>query len=151
MWIKGALVLGILAAPVLGESKTIQQARNEIVAETLEYLNIPYLWGGQHPATGLDCSAFVRLVFGKSGLTMPRVSQDQFATTQYLAPSRILPGDIVFFSMKKPGSDRIDHVGIYVGKGYFVHASVTNGVHIDLITNPYYFARLAGIRKYQGF
>jgi len=44
-----------------------------------------------------------------------------------------------------------DHVGIYVGKGFFVHASVTNGVHIDSVTNPYYYQRLVSVRKYRGF
>jgi lipoprotein Spr len=45
----------------------------------------------------------------------------------------------------------VDHVGIYVGKGFFVHASVSSGVHIDSITNPYYFQRLVSVRKYAGF
>ncbi|MBI4802333.1 MAG: C40 family peptidase [Elusimicrobia bacterium] len=53
--------------------------------------------------------------------------------------------------MKKPGSRKVDHVGIYVGKGFFVHASFTNGIHIDSIANPYYFQRLVSIRKYRGF
>jgi cell wall-associated NlpC family hydrolase len=45
----------------------------------------------------------------------------------------------------------VDHVGIYVGKGFFVHASFTNGVHIDSVQNPYYYQRLVSVRKYRGF
>ena len=53
--------------------------------------------------------------------------------------------------MKDPGTVRVDHVGIYVGKGFFVHASVSNGVHIDSVSNPYYYARLVSLCKYSGF
>ncbi len=133
------------------KAKSIAEARNEIVKNTLVYLNTPYLWGGMHPETGMDCSAFVKLVYSKSGINLPRVSAEQFAATARLSPQEVLPGDIIFFSMKNPSAAKIDHVGIYVGKGFFVHASFTSGVHIDSVYNPYYFSRLVGVRKYKGF
>ncbi|OIO02352.1 MAG: hypothetical protein COX65_04875 [Elusimicrobia bacterium CG_4_10_14_0_2_um_filter_56_8] len=133
------------------QAKTIAEARGEVVRETMTYLNTPYLWGGMHPSTGMDCSAFVKLVYGKAGISLPRVSREQFSQSQYLKPSGVLPGDLVFFAMKHPGTAKVDHVGIYVGKGFFVHASFTNGVHIDSVSNPYYYARLVSLRKYRGF
>ncbi|GAB4028778.1 MAG: hypothetical protein Fur0012_01980 [Elusimicrobiota bacterium] len=135
----------------MAESKSIAETRGEIVKNTLLYLNTPYLWGGMHPETGMDCSAFVKLVYSDSGLNLPRVSIEQFADTVRLLPSQVLPGDLIFFSMKKPVSQKVDHVGIYVGKGFFVHASFTSGVHIDSVYNPYYFSRMISIRKYRGF
>ena len=144
-----AFVACLMAPPA--RSKPIQQARDEILAETLVYLNVPYLWGGLHPRTGLDCSAFVQLVYKKTGLTLPRNSREQFASTRYLAPGGILPGDLVFFSMKKPGSRHVDHVGIYLGKGFFVHASLTQGIHVNHLEEPYYWQRLVSIRRYPGF
>lgn len=132
-------------------SKTIAEARNEIVKNTLNYLNTPYLWGGMHPQTGMDCSAFVKLVYLDSGIFLPRVSSEQFFQTARISPSEVLPGDLIFFSMKVPGSQKVDHVGIYVGKGFFVHASFTAGVHIDSVYNPYYFSRMISVRKYKGF
>lgn len=143
------LALLALAAPA--GAKTIAEARGAVVRETLTFLNTPYLWGGMHPDTGMDCSAFAKLVYGKAGLALPRVSKEQFERTLYLPPSAVLPGDLVFFAMKHPGTARVDHVGIYVGKGFFVHASFTNGVHIDSVTNPYYYSRLVSVRKYAGF
>ena len=119
--------------------------------ETLKYLSIPYLWGGTSPKSGLDCSGFVQLVFSKAGLNLPRVARDQYAASLHLKPTGVLPGDMIFFSMKKPGSSHVDHIGIYVGKGFFVHASVSNGIHIDSISNPYYFQRIVSVRKYRGF
>jgi cell wall-associated NlpC family hydrolase len=145
----------LLALPLFpaadAEAKPIAEARNALVAETLKYLNVPYLWGGMHPMTGLDCSAFVQLVYTRAGLHLPRVASEQFAASLYLAPASVLPGDLIFFAMKRPGSAKVDHVGIYVGRGFFVHASVTNGIHIDSITNPYYFQRLVSLKKYRGF
>jgi len=133
------------------EAKTVKDARQEVIRSTMDYLAIPYLWGGQHPQTGLDCSAFVQLVYDRAGLSLPRVSRDQYRSTEYLDPKYVLPGDLIFFAMKNPGSAKVDHVGIYLGKSFFVHASFTNGIHIDQIINPYYYDRVVGIRKYKGF
>lgn len=148
------LVFSLLATLLplsAAEAKSIADARGEVVRETMTYLNTPYLWGGMHPLTGMDCSAFVKLVYSKAGLNLPRVARDQFAQSLHLSPSGVLPGDMIFFAMKNPGTAKVDHVGIYVGKGFFVHASFTNGVHIDSVTNPYYYARLISLRKYAGF
>ncbi|MBI2070095.1 MAG: C40 family peptidase [Elusimicrobia bacterium] len=144
-WCCAALIPGVL------EAKSVKQAREEVVDETVLYLNVPYLWGGRHPKTGLDCSSFVQVVYAKAGLHLPRVSRAQFSATHNLKPSDVLPGDLVFFAMKNPGTAKVDHVGIYMGKGYFIHASVTHGVHIESIDKPYYLNRLVGVRKYRGF
>ena len=141
---------GLFSAAPAG-AKSIADARNEVVRETMKYLSVPYLWGGMDPDTGMDCSAFVQLVYNSADLHVPRVARDQFAASLYLKPAGVLPGDLLFFSMKRPGGEKPDHVGIYVGKGFFVHASVTNGIHIDSITNPYYYQRLISARKYRGF
>lgn len=144
-------LLAVVPAFSFVQAKTIAEARGTVVAETMTYLNTPYLWGGMHPSTGMDCSAFVKLVYAKAGLSLPRASREQFSGTRYLPPSNVLPGDLVFFAMKNPGTAKVDHVGIYVGKGFFVHASFTNGVHIDSVYNPYYYSRLVSLRKYAGF
>ncbi|HAN04977.1 MAG TPA: hypothetical protein DCW72_10390 [Elusimicrobia bacterium] len=137
--------------PGRAAAASIADARAAVVRGTLNYLNTPYLWGGMHRDTGMDCSAFVKQVYADAGLQLPRASREQYARTQRLAPAEVRPGDLVFFAMKSPGTARVDHVGVYVGKGYFVHASFTNGVHIDSVANPYYFSRLVAVRKYRGF
>lgn len=146
-----AVLLAALLLPAPAGAKSIAQARGEVVDATMIYLNTPYLWGGMHPETGMDCSAFVKSVYARAGLELPRVSRDQFRAARKLPPDGVLPGDIIFFAMKNPGTARVDHVGIYVGKGFFVHASFTNGVHIDSVRNPYYYARLVSVRKHPGF
>ncbi|HNT98597.1 MAG TPA: C40 family peptidase [Elusimicrobiales bacterium] len=145
------LLAAACALPSPAGARSIAQARSEVVDATMVYLNTPYLWGGMHPDTGMDCSAFVKLVYARAGLDLPRVSRDQFKTAGRLPPDGVLPGDIIFFAMKNPGTAKVDHVGIYAGKGFFVHASFTNGVHIDSVQNPYYYARLVAVRKHPGF
>lgn len=137
--------------PGRADAASIADARAAVVRGTLNYLNTPYLWGGMHRDTGMDCSAFVKQVYADAGLQLPRASREQYARTRRLAPAAVRPGDLVFFAMKNPGTARVDHVGVYVGKGYFVHASFTSGVHIDSVANPYYFSRLVAVRKYSGF
>ena len=150
-----ALLTGFLALTFLllpaAQAKTIADARAEVVRTTMRYLNVPYLWGGMHPGTGMDCSAFVKLVYESADLHLPRVAREQYSSSLYLKPAGVLPGDLLFFSMKKPGGATPDHVGIYVGKGYFVHAGVSTGVHIDAVSNPFFYSRLISARKYRGF
>ena len=150
---KKILFLAVLLPLFSGaaDAKSIAEARNTVVKETLTYLNTPYLWGGMHPETGMDCSGFLKLIYAKAGINLARVSKEQFAETAYLKPNAVLPGDIIFFAMKNPGASKVDHVGIYVGKGFFVHASFSSGIHIDSVYNPYYFSRLVSVRKYKGF
>ena len=149
--ILAALLGAAILSPGAACAVSIADARESVVRETMTYLNTPYLWGGMHPDTGMDCSAFAKLVYSRAGLNLPRVAREQFSQTLYLSPASALPGDLIFFSMKDPGTDTVDHVGIYVGKGFFVHASFTNGVHIDSVYNPYYYARMVSLRKYRGF
>lgn len=146
---RAAALILLLAGPA--RAMTVRDARQRIVEGTLKYLNVPYLWGSEHPQTGLDCSAFVRLVYRDAGFDLPRVSRDQYQAAAAVSPRAVLPGDIVFFSMKEPGSARVDHVGIYVGKGYFVHAGVSHGVQIEPLPAAYFQARLVRVLKYPGF
>jgi cell wall-associated NlpC family hydrolase len=77
----------------------------------LAYVGAPYVWGGNDPATGLDCSGFTKLVFGSLGVSLPRVSTDQAtagAPVASMADAR--PGDLLAF-----GSP-VDHVAIYMGE-----------------------------------
>lgn len=145
------LLTALFTLPHSAHARSVADARKAIVDESVKYLNVPYLWGGKHPQTGLDCSGFVQLVYEAAGLGVPRMSREQFTGARYLSPDKALPGDMIFFAMKNPGTRRVDHVGIYMGKGYFIHASFSAGIHIDRVDEPYYFARLVGIRRYRGF
>jgi cell wall-associated NlpC family hydrolase len=83
------------------------------VSWALSQIGTPYVWGGESPGVGFDCSGLVQAAYAVAGLALPRVAQDQYDATPKLAPGAPLaPGDLVFFG-GGPGS--IDHVGLFVG------------------------------------
>ena len=83
------------------------------VAWALSQIGTPYVWGGETPGVGFDCSGLVQAAYRAAGVSLPRVAQDQYDATPKVAPgSPLLPGDLVFFG-GAPGA--IDHVGLFVG------------------------------------
>ncbi len=79
----------------------------------LSQIGTPYVWGGEAPGVGFDCSGLVQAAYRAAGLSLPRVAQDQYdATPKVAAGSPLLPGDLVFFGSGPRG---IDHVGLFVG------------------------------------
>ncbi len=93
---------------------------NEIARLCLAQQGKPYIWGAESPSSGFDCSGLVYWSHKQVGVSVPRVSFDQFKTGLYVDPSQLIPGDAVFFANTYTGG--ASHVGIYVGSGYFVHA-----------------------------
>ena len=91
---------------------------------------VPYSWGGTSVRTGMDCSAFSRFIMAKFGITLPRTARNQSKEGNWVPTKKLKPGDLVFFdaSKKRPG---IDHVGIYIGRDYFVHSCAAKGVTLD--------------------
>jgi cell wall-associated NlpC family hydrolase len=89
----------------------------------LAQVGTPYVWGGETPGVGFDCSGLVQAAYKAAGVSLPRVAQDQYDTTTKLAPDDPLePGDLVFFG----GSTAdVTHVGIYIGNGEMVDAPHT--------------------------
>jgi cell wall-associated NlpC family hydrolase len=79
----------------------------------LAQVGTPYIWGGETPGVGFDCSGLVQAAYKAAGVTLPRVAQDQYDKTTHLVPGDPLePGDLVFFG---GGPADVTHVGIYVG------------------------------------
>lgn len=103
------------------------------------WLGTPYLYGGNGPDS-IDCSAFVREVYGAlAGLQLPRRAAWQ-ALQGYEVGSRWLEkGDLIFFS--NPGEHEINHVGVYLGARRFVHATVSQGVRYSSLDEPYWRER----------
>jgi len=84
------------------------------VALARHELGVPYVWGGESPA-GFDCSGLVAWVYGRLGVSLPRVAADQYRAGRHVPRSMLRPGDLVFFH-------GLGHVGIYMGGGRFIHA-----------------------------
>lgn len=100
----------------------------------LNYIGTPYVWGGNDINSGIDCSAFVKKLYGDIGINLPRTAAEQ---AQVGTPIRRLEdlkqGDRLYFWENKRG--KIGHTGLYLGNGYFVHSSRGhNGVNTDYLS-----------------
>ncbi|MGE0495660.1 MAG: NlpC/P60 family protein [Vulcanimicrobiota bacterium] len=108
-------------------------------------LGIPYVWGGES-VTGADCSGYVQLVYGRSGVRLPRTADIQFEVGRPIRKGKEQPGDLVFFETYAPGAS---HVGIYVGRHKFLHASSgAKQVTIGSLEDPYFKSRYLGARRH---
>jgi cell wall-associated NlpC family hydrolase len=92
----------------------------EAATIALKYLGVKYVWGGESPK-GFDCSGLVAYVYGQLGVTLPHYAAAQYSLGVAVPRDQLQPGDLVFF-------DALDHVGIYIGGGEFVHAPHTGDV-----------------------
>jgi len=118
-----------------------------IAARTAErFVGIPYRWGGENVVDGMDCSGFVRAVYNLCGLSIPRVSRDQFKAGEQVAKDDLRDGDLLFFGAS---ADSITHVGIYVGNGKFVHAPRRGeDIKVSGVDESYFERRFIGARRY---
>ncbi len=106
----------------------------EHVAKSL--LGTDYQYGANGPYQ-YDCSSFTKYVFSKNGITLPRVSRDQAKVGQYIRANELQKGDLIFFDSKK--SQKVSHVGIYLDRGNFIHASsAKDQVTISNLNSNYY-------------
>ena len=113
------------------------QLANAVLFRAIGLVGTPYRWGGNTPESGFDCSGLVGYVYrDAAGVTLPRSSS---AIGDIRAPkirrNQLSSGDLVFFGKR----GRINHVGIYVGEGRFVHAPNRGGtVRIDELDGHYW-------------
>ena len=114
-----------------------------IIATAKQYIGVPYVWGGSTPS-GFDCSGYVKYVFGRHGISLPRTSKEQYTVGTWVAKSNLRPGDLVFYNTSGSG---VSHLGIYIGNGQFIHASTSKGVMISEMSNSYWSARYYGARR----
>ncbi len=102
-----------------------------------KWWNTKYRFGG-NSKKGIDCSAFTSLLMScVYAVKLPRTAKQQYAETQRVSKDELAEGDLVFFNTKKG----VSHVGAYLGDGYFVHASTSNGVTINNLDEEYFSRR----------
>ena len=109
-------------------------------------LGTPYRWGGNSPDRGFDCSGLVGYVYRTAlGIDLPRISRDQARAGERVADrAAMAAGDLVIFGRR----GRVDHVGIYIGEGKFVHApSRGKDVMVSSLDEGYWGRRFVQARR----
>jgi len=120
----------------------------KILESAYSYLGVPYRYGGTTP-DGFDCSGFVRHVFSENGISLGRSSRDQALEGKAVPLSALKPGDLLFFNMHHRKHSWIDHVGLYVGNGQFIHAASRHSreIKIEDLEGNRYLPRIVEARR----
>lgn len=116
-----------------------QEGGRELMLHAMSLVGTPYRWGGSS-GSGFDCSGMVQYVYRNAlNVGLPRTSREMAAAGRRIAPSELQTGDLVFFNTSGKG---ISHVGLYLGKGEFLHAPrAGSSVKTERLDHPYYAKR----------
>jgi cell wall-associated NlpC family hydrolase len=115
-------------------------AGRDVAMYALMLLRTGYRFGGKNPEAGLDCSGMVSYVYREAaGVQLQGSAATLAREGRQIERHRLRAGDLVFFNTTgRPFS----HVGIYLGRGQFIHAPNSRGhVRVDHLSNRYYAAR----------
>jgi hypothetical protein len=138
--------LALPAAQLLGVP-TDGSVGSRAVRIALQYLGVPYVWGGADPLTGFDCSGLTMYVYAQLGVRLTHYTGSQFYEGTRIPPWALEPGDLVFF---EPTSRGPQHEGMYIGGGRFIQAPHTGDVvKISSLSQPgYAFGFVGAVRPF---
>lgn len=152
----GALVCVVFARPLAaqspipvlaGMSASASSLRDSIVSLARAQIGTRYRHGGASPQRGFDCSGLVQYIMARFAMIVPRTARQQAAVGVPVErdTSLLRPGDLLTFASNSKAS--ISHIGIYIGNGYFVHASSVAG---RVIESPLNRAPAPKIKMWRG-
>ncbi|MFT6927842.1 MAG: putative lipoprotein NlpC [Psychromonas sp.] len=132
------------SAPVASKSPNVQTQPEKTPQEDLPSVLLgnefdiwegtPYRYGGANKQ-GIDCSALIQKIYLSSfNIKLPRTTERQSRQGYPINKNKLQVGDLVFFKT----SLTENHVGIFIGKGQFLHASSSQGVMISALNNSYW-------------
>lgn len=144
-----------VSTPVVETQKPVQQPEQTqtptssgkgatIVETAKKYMGYKYVYGATGP-NSFDCSGFTLYVCKLHGISLNRTAQAQYKNGFAVSKSELQAGDLVMFG---PSASAINHVGIYIGGGQFIHAAnKQRGVTTDTINSGYYYNNYVGARR----
>ena len=133
----------------IGGSPAMPTLERGVLKTASRYLGTRYRFGGTKPGA-FDCSGFVRYVFARHGIALPRTASDQSATGHPIVVGldSVAVGDLLFFNTKR---GRSTHVAIYAGNGRIIHASAgSRRIRYDDLDSPrgrWFIEHLSSVRR----
>ncbi|MCF6206852.1 MAG: NlpC/P60 family protein [Sulfurovum sp.] len=133
---------------VFGRGNKLSSKSKKIISLAKQNLGKRYVWGATGQRNTFDCSGFTTYVCKKNGICLPRRAIQQSKYGKPVKRSELQPGDLVFFDTSKTRRGYVNHVGIYIGNGKFIHASsAKKKVVITSLNKPFYSQRFKGARR----
>lgn len=120
-------------APVAQAATSSASTGQQIVNYGKKFTGTPYKFGASTTTTRyFDCSSFMKYIFKKYGVDLPRTSAQQSKEGKFVSKANLRVGDMVFFSSgsRSTGSN-ITHVGVYAGNGKILHTYGSPGVTLS--------------------
>lgn len=123
------------AEPAEPEPTEEELLGQKIADMALGFLGWNYKYGGKTPETGFDCSGLVYYIYEQFGYRLERVAADQAKQGIEVSHDALMPGDLLAFYTS---GKYVGHIGIYVGKGYYIHAmGAAYGVVLTSLDDKY--------------
>ena len=91
-------------------------------------IGVPYVWGGETPGQGFDCSGLVQWAWAKAGISIPRTTEEQWAALPHVSMHDLQPGDLIFY-YNLDGDNAVDHVVMYAGSGPWGTSTIIAAAH----------------------
>lgn len=129
-----------------GRAGVIGNPGQDVLFLAISLVGTPYRYGGNTPNGGFDCSGLIGYVFRQAAaLSLPRTTRElQTMRGREVRRDALASGDLVFFGSR----GRVDHAGIYVGEGRFVHAPSSGGtVRLDTLDGHYWRDTYLGAKR----
>jgi len=126
--------------------KSNKKAKN-IIQLAKTKLGRRYVWGAVGKRGTFDCSGFTNYVFKKNGINIPRTSINQSKFGKHVSRANLKKGDLIFFDTSKKRKGYVNHVGIYLGNGKFIHASSAKKKVVVSSLSKFYAQRYKGARR----
>ncbi|NOS74597.1 MAG: C40 family peptidase [Methyloglobulus sp.] len=138
-----ALIVGCASTP---EIKPVVQKPQPLINYALSLQGKPYRYGEETPERGFDCSGFVKHVYGKHGVRLPRTVREMASVLPPVSKYDLRSGDLVFFNTS---GRKYSHVGIFICDDKFIHAPSrrTGRVLVSSMNNGYWRKRFVGVRR----
>lgn len=143
-WVESQFVNLTTTELVQGQASPQATRGSGALQEAYRYLGVPYRWGGES-MSGVDCSGLVLQCYRKQGQRLPRTAREQFLVGQPVRWDQLQAGDRLYFASD---GRRIDHTGMYIGGGQFIHASGRKRmVTVDNLFDSRYWSIYVGAKR----